>query len=352
MTLVIPSGGIPVGARLHNRYRVDGYLGGGVNGQVYQVWDERQSMSVALKILLKMPPAGWWSEAESLTALRGGYILPILNADDDAGLPFVVTEIMNDGATSDQIVTGVGVEPDRAALWIQQAAIGVARIHDSHRLHTDLKPENLFLDREDRVLVGDLGLSMVMDANGHGPAAGSPQTMAPEVAAGGPTTVQSDVYSLGSSLYELLAGDWLNPSLRRLTGPAVFAAVASHQPRALGDVAPHVHSGLRSIVMKALAKDPADRYQSAAELAAAIGARTLPPRRWHRDQPCAGHRVCFTGTRSGAIELKVCVVPTPQPRRFEIQTIRRPSGRRVNPWPIVMETALSQRLRGVLRSRP
>ena len=89
-----------------------------------------------------------------------------------------------------------------------KAAIGVARIHDRRLLHTDIKPANLFLDADNHVLVGDLGLDSRMDAAGTGHPAGSVETMAPEVGLGLRTTVRSDVYSLGSCLYQLLTGDW------------------------------------------------------------------------------------------------------------------------------------------------
>jgi serine/threonine protein kinase len=136
--------------------------------------------------------------------------------------------------------------------------------------------------------------------------------MAPEVGAKQLATVRSDVYSLGATLYHLLAGDWMNPALRPITDwDQLNAAVAAHgQPRPLGEVAPHVPVGLRAIVMKAIDPDPAKRYQTPDELAAALGARSRPTRTWTRDQPCAGHTTCFAGTKSGASTFKVCAVPT------------------------------------------
>lgn len=119
-------GNLPVGHRIRNRYRIDGYLGGGTFGHVYEVWDERQEQQVALK-LLGNTPLGPWAEAQVLTQLRGDYILPVLNADDEAGVAFVVTEVMRDGCTGDHNTSDVGVDIDRAARWVHQAAIGVAR---------------------------------------------------------------------------------------------------------------------------------------------------------------------------------------------------------------------------------
>lgn len=339
---------LPMGHRIHNRYRVDGHLGGGANGQVYEVWDEKQKITVALKLLHKKPPSGWWIEAEVLTGLRGDYILPILNADDEAGVPFVVTEVMRNGSTDKKIVRSVGVEVDRAALWIRQASIGVSRIHDHRLLHTDIKPANLFLDGDDNVLVGDLGLVARMDSKGEGHAAGSKETLAPEVARGN-TTVRSDVYSLGATLYHLLAGDWVNPALHAITDPVqVYATVASHVPALLGNVAPHVPVGLRAIAMKAIDPDPSVRYDSPAELAAAIGARTRPRRSWRRDMPCSGHTMCFTGHRDGASTFKVCAVPTGTRGRHRIESRRVPAGTRINPWTEATPAQLATRVRARL----
>ena len=355
VTLNLLPGNFPVGHRIRNRYRLKRYLGGGVNGRVYEVWDERQEQTVALKLMLKAAPAGVWTEATVLTGLRGDFILPILNADDDAGVPFIVTEVMRNGSVDDRNIPNVGVDVDQAARWIQQASLGVARIHDRNLLHNDIKPANLFLDGDDNVLVGDLGLACLMNANGNGHAAGTPSTMAPEVARAKPTTVRSDVYSLGATLYEMLAGHHLNPSVQAAINAGappskVYDIVSSHVPAPLGNVAPHVPLGLRQIVMKAISPEPAERYETPTELAAAIGARTRPRRTWRRDAPCTGHTTCFTGTRAGASTFKVCAVPSGVRDRHTVEARRLPAGTRINPpWPEVTRGKLVQELRTRMR---
>lgn len=344
-----PNETLPIGHLISGRYRVDAHLGLGGYGKVYQVWDVLQQTEAALKLLKAAPPGGWYIEAELLTGLRGDYVLPILNADHEAGVPFIVTAVMSNGCVEDHIPQGIGVDVDRASTWIQQAATGVSRIHDRQLLHNDIKAANLFLDDLDRVLVGDLGLACKWDINGEGHPAGSFETMAPEVASGQATTVRSDVYSLGATLYHLFAGDFLIPALRAQTDRGTARSmVASNSPVPLGEVAPHVPAGLRNIVMKAISVNPSDRYNSAAELAAALGARRLPPRTWTRVSPCAGHTACFTGTKAGATSLKVCAVPSGAAGRHVIESRRDPSGVRVNPWREVarrqVPTALRSRI--------
>lgn len=343
---------LPVGHRIHNKYRIVGYLGGGVNGDVYEVFDEKQDILVALKLLNAPPPGGGaWFEAEILTGLRGEYILPILYANDEAGVPFIVTEVMRNGSTEDRNIPGVGLDPALAAKWIRQASIGVARIHDRRLLHTDIKPANLFLDTDNNVLVGDLGLASRMDAANSGHPAGSPETLAPEIALGLRTTVRSDVYSLGASLYQLLTGDWLNPSLRTIQSrPDTYNAVAHHTPTPIGDLAPHLPASLRNIVMKAVDPDPTNRFANPNDLAAALGSRPRIARHWTRNLPCAGHTICLTGTKPNAATITICAVPVGTRGRHVIESHRLPAGSRIGlPWPEVTLGNLKSRIRSRVR---
>ena len=355
MTSPILHGPLPLGARIHNgRYEVRGHIGGGANGQVYEMYDHRQQHVVAVKILdpSRPPPGGWYVEAEFLTQLRGEYVLPILNADEDAGVPFLVTEVMANRSTAEHVQPNVGVPIDQAATWVQQACVGVSRILDTRILHRDIKPANLFLDDDYNVLVGDFGLVCPMDGDGNGTAYGSAETLAPEVVNGQITNTRTEVYSLGATLYELIAGHWLNPAVQVMHAAGappdlIYSAVASHKPTPIGDVAPHVPRGLRAIIMKAVDPDPRMRYSNPAELAAAIGGRARPRRTWVRTVPCAGHTMCFTGTRTGANTYQVCAVPTGTKDRHEVRAHHMPSGQRLNPWPIVTR----RQLMGKLRSR-
>jgi serine/threonine protein kinase len=343
---------LPVGSRIHNRYEVLGHLGGGANGQVYEVQDHYQGHVAALKMLdpSKPPPGGWFVEAEFLTQLRGEYILPILNADNEAGVPFIVTEVMPNGSTADHIPPGIGVAIDQAATWVQQACVGISRILDQRVLHRDIKPANLFLDSHHSVLVGDFGLVCPMDASGNGTAYGSAETLAPEVVTSSVTNARTEVYSLGATLYELIAGHWLNPAVEAMAAsgtPAaqIYAAVAAHTPTPIGNVAPHVPQGLRTIIMTAVDPDPARRYPNPAVFAAALGGRTKPARKWIRTAPCVGHTMCFVGTRIGANDYQLCAVPTGVRGRHELQTRHSSSGRKINPWPVVTPGQFASGLR-------
>ncbi len=167
----------------NNRYKIVKFLGRGAYGEVYEVYDHHQNQQVALKFLNPGNPMPW-AEAQRLTALRSEYILPILNADSDAGVPFLVTEIAQHGSTEERMPPP-GVPPAQAVRWVQHACRGTSRAHQARIVHRDIKPANLFLTAEGEAVLGDFGIAWPMDPNGMAPAVGTPVTVAPEGTPGG-----------------------------------------------------------------------------------------------------------------------------------------------------------------------
>jgi len=311
-------------------------------GVVYEVRDHYQNEVSALKFVLAPLHVVGWNEAQVLTGLRGEFILPVRNAELASGVPFIVTVVAP--RTVAKVMQQGGADTDRVVHWIRQACRGVARIHDVGLLHNDIKPENLFLDEHDNVLVGDLGVACIRDdATGKGPFAGTAETMAPEVAAIGatlpqpdwqahrPTSVASDVYSIGATLYWLLAGS--PPFSVPGNGVATMQAVVAGPPPRIRDVAPHVPQALADRIERAMARDPTDRYDSAAALDAALGNMPSVLRRWNRITTHPGHTACFLGTGHGS-DLNVCAVPTGMRTQHRIEIRHATNGRRVNPWPL------------------
>jgi serine/threonine protein kinase len=313
----------PTGALIDNRYQVVRFLGQGSFGEVYEVRDLHQNANVALKLLNPQQFGGPWQEAQVLTHLQSDYILPVWNADFDAGVPYLVTNLARHGAADAKMVP-LGVEPRTAVRWIRSACRGAARTHDANLLHRDIKPENLFLTADDEAVLGDFGIASLMDASGRCPAGGTPQTMAPEVAAGGFSTITSDVYSLGASLYALLAGRYAH---NHPDGQECMRLVASENPPPLRDVAPHVSQALAQRVSKAMARNPSDRYQSAAEFDTALGHLPSPSRHWCRSDEHNGHAACWRGKANGKRDVTVCLVPSG--RQHEVVAEHHPSGRRI-----------------------
>jgi serine/threonine protein kinase len=327
----MPGANPPAAQIVGGRYEVRKPLGSGAFGEVHEVFDYYLKQVCALKIQ-KQTVTGTWTEAQILTQLDGEYILKVLNADLAGGRPYVVTSLATHGTIADQIEPGVGVPIAKAVRWARQACQGVARIHDQKLLHRDIKPENLFLDDRQDLLVGDLGLAQLQDSNGLADAAGSVPTMAPEVARIGapgqtPKTARvyssvADVYSLGATLFWMLAGTQPVP------GASSYGDVWSAPQPDIWDVAPHLPQGLRDIVNKSIARDPADRYPSAAALDSVLGGRSLPAREWTRVKPHTGREQCFVGTK-GSSCIEVCAIPTGVRTQVRIAARRSTSQRSV-----------------------
>ncbi|CEA06923.1 Serine/threonine-protein kinase PrkC [Arthrobacter saudimassiliensis] len=296
-----------------------------------------------------------------MAGLAGEYILPVRNASHVVGVPYIVTEVAECGSVATRIKPGVGVPVEQAIRWGRHACRGVARLHDLRLVHNDLKPDNLFLNARLDALVGDFGLAAMMDAEGKAAFGGTPLTMAPEVAAVGtedrstwasasPASMRSDIYSLGATLFWMLAGE---PPYSPEGGPlATMMAVATTDPRNLKILAPHVPAGLLRIVRKAMHRDPAQRYTSAAEMDAALGRFSFSSRIWNRFTPHSGHLMCFEGIR-GNSRISVCaaVVDTTGVESFEIQVRHVISGRRAQqPWARCSRQAVASEVRKAIES--
>jgi eukaryotic-like serine/threonine-protein kinase len=312
-----------VGDVLAGRYEIQDFLGSGSFGEVYKVLDQHQSVVVALKLLHSTPAPGAWNEAQVLTQLRSPYILPVWNADFAAGVPFLITELAQNGS-ADARLGAPGVPIALAVRWVRAACRGATRTHDAGLLHRDIKPDNLFLTTSSEAVLGDFGIAVLMDANGRAPWGGTLVTMAPETAAQIETSVRSDVYSLGATLYALLAGQYAHhdPDPNRLA-----QMVINDPPSPLRDVAPHVPQALAQRIGIAMARTPGDRYPSPAAFDAALGTLPRPSRDWTRTDEHGGHTYCWRGSAAGKADAMVCVVASGT--RFEVVAAHDPSGRRI-----------------------
>lgn len=326
-----------VGDVVAGRYQVVRPLGDparDAQGEAFEVKDLHTEEVVAIK-LLKSTPLGTWHEAKVLTQLRDDHILPIRNADLASGQPYIVTQLATRGTLGGRLeATGrIGVEPAQAVRWIRQACQAVARTHAAGLVHTDVKPDNLFLDEHDNVQLGDYGFANLMNSEGLGYSAGTVWTMAPETGQAildnqlG-TSIRSDVYGLGATLYELLTGQ---PPYQPPTGMSMdlkrnAPLVATHQPRPVRDLAPHVPRTLADRLNKAIASGPQDRYPDAGAFAAALGSLPKLSRRWHRTDEHGEHHRCWRGVGRGA-EILLCAVPAG--RRYSLTAAKLPNERTI-----------------------
>jgi serine/threonine protein kinase len=269
------------------KYRIRRVLGRGGMGVVMEADHLLLSTPVALKFmhahLLDKESARtrFAREARAVASLTSDHAVRILDVDRLAwGAPYIVMERL-DGLSLHEIVNGRGAIPAREAVpWILQACHAIAEAHDRGIIHRDIKPENLFLTRVPRgepiVKVLDFGLAKWLEVGDLGAATGvsktlgSPQYISPEqIRSSRNVDARSDVWSIGATLYELLAGA---PAFWAPHIQMVFDQVLHRGPVRLRERQPNVSPAIESIVMRCLERDPKARYQSIRELAAALAA--------------------------------------------------------------------------------
>jgi serine/threonine-protein kinase len=278
-------------------YEVQGVLGRGGMGVVYQARHLRLNRPVALKMLLAGAYAQpeelerFQREAEAVAGLRHPNIVQVHNVGDVDGRPYFTMEFVEGGSLA-QKIAGTPQPARQAAALVATVAEAVHVAHQSGIVHRDLKPGNILLTPDGTPKLTDFGLAGRLEGGGRltlsGAPMGTPSYMAPEQAraqkdAIGPAT---DVYALGVILYELLTG---RPPFRSETAAATLQQVLAEDPVPPARLNRHVPRDLETICLKCLHKEAPRRYATAAALAEdlrrfdrgePIAAR--PPGRWER----------------------------------------------------------------------
>src|SRR5262249_29420228 len=188
------------------------------------------------------------------------------------GLPYIVMSYVAGHSLQDRLEQSGVMGPLEIVRVGMQIASGLAAAHAQGLVHRDIKPSNILLeDSVERVKITDFGLARPADdasLTQLGHVLGTPQYMSPEQAQGEPTDHRADLFSLGCVLYAMAAG---RSPFRAATTLAVLRRVCEDRPRPLRDLDPDVPDWLERIVMKLLAKEPADRFRSADEVAGLLG---------------------------------------------------------------------------------
>lgn len=255
----------PLIGQTTTRYRIEERLGGGGMGVVYRARDLTLDRDAALKFL---PPhlhadsearAQLVREAKAASALDHPNVAVIYEIGEAADGRLFIAMACYTGETLKKKVERGPLDVATAVDYALQAGAGLARAHEAGIVHRDVKPANLIVTEAGRVKVLDFGVAAADGAvaSGSSGTGGSAPYMSPEQARGEPSDPRTDVWGLGATLYELLAGE--KPFDGSFT-TAVLYAVLHTEPRPLGDVRPDLPPGLAEVVQRCLAKDPADRY--------------------------------------------------------------------------------------------
>ena len=257
-------------------------IGRGGMGVVLHAFDPLLSRDVAVKILdpqwagNDLARQRFCREARSAAAVSHDNLVAVhqVNEDEASGLPFLVMQLVN-GESLEQRLRRVGrltvAETVRVGM---QSAAGLAGAHAYGLIHRDIKPGNILLEAgTDKVKLTDFGLARATEdlkLTRTGFVAGTPLYMAPEQAQGDDVDHRADLFSLGSVLYEALAG---KPPFDGKTPLAVLRRVADEDHTPLRELNPQVPEWLEEVIDRLLAKDPADRFQSAAEVSELFACR-------------------------------------------------------------------------------
>jgi tRNA A-37 threonylcarbamoyl transferase component Bud32 len=259
-------------------YRVEALLGHGAMADVYRARDERLDRVVALKVLDRLSAADerfrrrFLRESEIAASLDHQNVVRVLAAGDDDGRLYLAMELI-DGQDLRRLLREHGpLEPERAVALVEQVAAGLDVAHQAGLVHRDVKPGNILVAAE-RAFICDFGIarhvSSVSSLTVDRGFIGSIDYVPPEQIEGGPIDGRADQYSLACVLYECLAGS--RPFERDSELSVVFAHLNEPPPR-LTDVRPDLPAAFDQVFATALAKDPAGRYSTCSELAAAARA--------------------------------------------------------------------------------
>jgi eukaryotic-like serine/threonine-protein kinase len=271
-----------------NRFGIVELVGRGGMGMVFRAYDGCLQRTVAVKILdpqygkNEMARTRFIREARAAAAVAHENVVTIHHVEcvEEKGLSFFVMQFVKGRSLQDRLDEG-GPLPVREAVRIAtQTAGGLAAAHENGLIHRDIKPGNILLEQgSGRVLITDFGLARLTEdvkLTQTGFVAGTPLYMSPEQARGETVDHRSDLFSLGSVLYAMLAGV---PPFQGSSPFTVLKQVTDSRHRPVQDVNPAVPESVAEIVDRLMAKDPRHRYADAAEVASALNAELakLPP---------------------------------------------------------------------------
>ena len=270
-----------IGKRL-SHYRIEEKIGAGGMGVVYRAHDEQLDRDVAIKVL---PPGSladeaarkrFRKEALSLARLNHPNIATVHEFGTEGDTDFLVTEYIA-GITLDSKLARGPLPPEQAMRLGAQLAAGLEAAHREGVVHRDLKPGNLRLTTDGRLKILDFGLAQLMP---HASELGVTVTltqsqeitgtlpyMAPELLAGEPADACTDIWSAGAVLYEMATG---KRPFEQPTPALLISSILNQQPEPATRKNPAVTDYLDHVILKALARDRTQRYQTAAELGAAL----------------------------------------------------------------------------------
>jgi serine/threonine protein kinase len=266
------------------QYNIGERIGSGGMATVYRGIQTSLNREVAIKVLpvqFSGDPSfveRFKQEAEAVANLRHPNILTVFDFGEQNGIIYMVTEFVSGGSLADRLGHPMALEQVLAVMSPLASALDYA--HQRGIVHRDLKPANVLMTPNGDPVLADFGLARLLQSGGRltntGSALGTPEYMAPEQAMGGDVSAQTDVYAFGVLLYEMLTGQVPFPGE---TPVAIILAHLHQPPPPPRGMVPSITEAVEAVVLKCLAKDPADRFDNARDVIRALEATQRPSQR-------------------------------------------------------------------------
>ncbi|MGH2870108.1 MAG: protein kinase domain-containing protein, partial [Solirubrobacteraceae bacterium] len=263
-----------LGTSLNGRYRLEARVGAGGMSTVYRAFDETLQRPVAVKLMNREVASDsdqlerFRREARAVAQLSHPHIVGVIDAGEDDGRPYIVLEYVEGETLKDRIRRLGRLPIAEAVAYAIEIARALGAAHSRHIVHRDVKPQNVLIDEEGSAKVTDFGIARTLEEDGltaDGRVLGTTDYVSPEQALGQHVSGQSDLYSLGVVLYEMLTGEV------PFKGENQVAVAMKHVREELPDVQfkrPEVSAALAAVVETATAKHEDDRYADDAEMIA------------------------------------------------------------------------------------
>lgn len=264
-------------------YRLDNKLGEGGAAIIYRAYQPSMERYVAIKVLkvelAEQDPTfveRFTREARTIAQLQHPHILPVIDFGQTDEHVYLVMVLMEQGTLRQYVRENAPLSLEETSFLITQVSSALDRAHTRGIIHRDLKPENILMDEDRNLYLTDFGLARIMEnarrLTATGLVMGTPHYISPEQARGDSAEIPSDTYALGIMLYEMVTGQL---PFQADTGYGLIFKHINEPPPAPRTLRPDLPAEVEHVMLKALSKEPAQRYQSAMELAEAY-AKALP----------------------------------------------------------------------------
>ena len=261
-----------IGTLIGDRFRLEEKVGSGGMSSVYRAYDPTLERLVAIKMMhrdISSDPdqlERFRREARAVAQLNHPHVVTVIDAGEDDGTPYIVLEYVEGETLKDRIRRMGRLPVPEAVAYAIEIGRALSCAHSHKLVHRDIKPQNVLIDRDGRAKVTDFGIARSLEGHGltaTGRVLGTTDYVSPEQALGHEVTEQSDIYSLGIVLYEMLVGE------APFRADTKVAVAMKHVKEPLPDaqqLRPEVSAALAAVVDRATAKETANRYSTIEEM--------------------------------------------------------------------------------------